>query len=179
MSQTPDASPELVPPTTSQNSATPEQIERALFELRGEQNYVAGTLAAVAAGLVGAAIWAGVTVATKYQIGWLALGIGFMVGAANRALGKGMDKHFGITGAVIALLSVALGNLLSIFGLLSEQMGLPFTSILTGFDYSQTLTVMQQTFTPMDLIFYGIATWEGYKFSFRTISQDDLRQRLA
>jgi hypothetical protein len=33
---------------------------------------------------------------------------------------------------------------------------------------------MQATFNPMDLLFYGIGVYEGYRFSFRQVSQADL-----
>ena len=33
---------------------------------------------------------------------------------------------------------------------------------------------MVATFSPMDLLFYGIAVYEGYKFSFRQVGPEDL-----
>jgi hypothetical protein len=33
---------------------------------------------------------------------------------------------------------------------------------------------MRATFNPMDLLFYGIAVYEGYRFSFREITKKDL-----
>jgi hypothetical protein len=154
------------------------QIERILFELRGEQNIVLGTAAAGIAGIAGAVIWAAITVATLFQIGWLAIGIGFLVGIANRKFGKGIDKIFGIVGGAIAFLSVAAGNFLSVLGIVAANQEVPFMSMLTQFDYSRTFEVMTATFSPMDLIFYGIAIWEGYQFSFRPITEDMIHERL-
>jgi hypothetical protein len=34
--------------------------------------------------------------------------------------------------------------------------------------------VMMDAFSPMDLLFYGIAIYEGYKFSFRQITEEEL-----
>ena len=49
-----------------------------------EQNLLMGTVGGLLAALLGAGIWAGVTVATEYQIGWMAVGIGFLVGLTRK-----------------------------------------------------------------------------------------------
>ena len=33
---------------------------------------------------------------------------------------------------------------------------------------------MVETFHPMDLLFYGIAIYEGYRFSFRELLEDEI-----
>jgi hypothetical protein len=38
---------------------------------------------------------------------------------------------------------------------------------------------MKNTFSPMDILFYGIAVYEGYRLSFREISDKDLDQMLG
>jgi hypothetical protein len=37
---------------------------------------------------------------------------------------------------------------------------------------------MAATFSPMDLLFYGIAIYEGYKFSFRQLTDEDMARVL-
>jgi len=121
----------------------------------------------VAAAIAGAGIWAAVTVATKMELGIMAIAVGFMVGYAIQALGKGTDRSFGILGAVCALLGCVLGNLLSAVAFYAQAKSLPFFQVLTG----SSLTFLQQLvtvfFQPMDLLFYGIAIYEGFKFSTR------------
>jgi hypothetical protein len=34
---------------------------------------------------------------------------------------------------------------------------------------------MTANFSPIDLLFYGIAIYEGYKLSFRQVTEDELR----
>src|SRR5438270_13589107 len=82
-------------------------------ELRSEQNLPIGLLAGIFAALIGAIAWAIVTVTTEYQIGYMAIAVGFIVGYAVR-LGKGLDKIFGISGAILALFGCILGNIFSI-----------------------------------------------------------------
>ena len=39
--------------------------------------------------------------------------------------------------------------------------------------------IMVATFSPMDLLFYGIAVYEGYRLSFRRLTRDDLAAALS
>jgi hypothetical protein len=38
---------------------------------------------------------------------------------------------------------------------------------------------MKAFFSPMDLVFYAIAVYEGYKLSFRQVTQDELSEMLS
>lgn len=57
-------------------------------EMLAEENLPKGVLYAVIACIVGAAAWGLISVSTGYQIGYMAIGIGFLVGFAMRQ-GKG------------------------------------------------------------------------------------------
>jgi hypothetical protein len=131
------------------------------------------------AALVGAAAWAGVTVATGYQIGYMAIGVGFLVGYAIRLAGKGVTSVFGVVGAVLALLGCALGNLLAVTALLAQNDGIPFLQALPQLNPQLIQELMVAFFSPMDLLFYGIATYEGYQLSFRQLSPEELEGMLS
>jgi hypothetical protein len=77
----------------------PAMIEVAFQKFEAEQNMVGGFLAGAVAALVGAGVWALVTVLTGYQIGFMAIGVGFLVGLAVQFAGKGINKIFGVMGA--------------------------------------------------------------------------------
>jgi len=79
----------------AENAIDPLILQAALQRLKSEQNLVLAALAGGVAALLGACIWAAVTVTTNYQIGWMAVGVGFLVGYAVRSFGKGIDKSFG------------------------------------------------------------------------------------
>jgi hypothetical protein len=38
---------------------------------------------------------------------------------------------------------------------------------------------MATTFSPMDLLFYGIAVYEGFKLSFRKITHEEIRAAIT
>lgn len=63
------------------------------------------------AGACGAALWGAVGYYTNYEIGWVAWGIGFLVGLAVRvSAGSTTGRQPAITAALIALLAVAGGK---------------------------------------------------------------------
>ena len=52
--------------------------------------------------------------------------------------------------------------------------GLGYIETLVGIDYSLVPTAMKESFSIMDILFYGIAGYEGYKFAFRVFTNEDL-----
>jgi len=156
----------------------PGRLEYAMETLRGEQNLLLALAGGSAAALVGAAAWAGVTVATGYQIGWMAVGVGVLVGLAVRLLGKGIDKPFGIVGAALSLVGCALGNLLAVCGMVASQEGIPLMQILGNMNIGLAGELMGATFSPIDLLFYGFAVYEGYRFSFRRLTHEVMARVL-
>lgn len=167
-------------PRNIEDGFTPQELAQNLpkgvaEKLRLEQNLPLAIAAGLVVGSIGAAIWGAITVATGYQIGYMAVAIGAGVGFAVRTFGKGIDEVFGYAGAALALLSCLLGNFLSIIGFVAEVEGFTFMDTLLMFDYSFLPEVMISTFGIMDLLFYGIALYEGYKFSFRKITEVNIR----
>lgn len=164
-----------IPPAVETPSVESVDIQELQRQLEAQQNLPMAIIGGLVASLIGAAIWAGITVATKYQIGWLAVGVGFIVGYAVNALGKGVTPLFGYIGAAFALFGCLLGNLLSTCGFVAIEEALPFFQVVFRLlsQPSSVVEVMKLTFSPMDLLFYGIALYEGYKFSFKAIAPDN------
>jgi hypothetical protein len=158
----------------SENTVDPLILKAALQRLRSEQNLVLAVLVGGGAALLGACVWAAITFATSFQIGWMAVGVGFLVGYAVKTFGKGIDKSFAVVGALWSLAGCAFGNLLSVIAVISKHQNVPFFDILEKLNPEIVASLMQATFNPMDLLFYGIAVYEGYRFSFRQITQADL-----
>jgi hypothetical protein len=136
-------------------------------------NLALGLAAGIAAAIVGAVLWALITVATEYQIGWMAVGVGLLVGYAVRTFGKGLDSVFGISGSVIALLGCIAGNFLTVVIVVSRQEHLEVMTVLSRLTPGMVVDLLKETFQPMDLLFYGIAVYEAYKFSFATPEAGD------
>ncbi len=161
-----------------QQTVDPVQLQYVLQLLRVEQNLAGGILAGLVAALIGAGIWAFVTVLSGYKIGWIAVGVGFLVGYAVRIIGKGTDRVFGIAGAFLSLFGCALGNLLTVCAMISSQHGVPILEMILRLDVNLVMDIMVETFSIMDVLFYGIAIYEGYRLSFRQVSEEEMERLL-
>ena len=157
----------------------PAQVAYLEQQLASEQNLVLGAVAGAAAAAIGAAAWAGLTVVTGYQIGFMAVGVGFAVGLAVRVAGKGVTSVFGVVGAALSLLGCAVGNLLAVTAIVAQNESVPFVDAVLQLDVPLIQELMTVTFHPMDLLFYGIAVYEGYRLSFRQLTSEELEGMLS
>ena len=152
-----------------------QKISPEVYEkLKMEQNLFAGIISGIVVGLICAIMWGIITLTTGYQIGYMALAIGALVGITIRKFGNGIENIFGILGALISLLSVLLGNFLGIIGFISKSENLKFFETLSRFDFNYLPQIMIESFNIVDILFYGIATYTGYRFSFRNITEKKL-----
>ncbi len=152
------------------------KLQMMVQELKENQNLSFGIIGGIVAAAIGATIWAVITAVTNYQIGWMAVGVGFLVGYAVRISGKGIDKTFGVIGAILSLLGCAAGNLLTACILISKHEHIPFLQLVSRLNSEIVIEIMKATFNPMDLLFYGIAVYEGYRFSFRRLGNEELEK---
>ena len=160
-------------------SLTEDEAQRAMEFFRQEQNLLMGTVSGFLAAVVGAAVWAAVTVATEYQIGWMAVGIGFLVGLAVRIGGKGIDPVFGVVGALMSLVGCVLGNLFTVAWFISVDAGITVMDVLSQMDVQIVAELMMETFQVMDVLFYGLAVYFGYRYAFRELNIDDFNRALG
>ena len=79
---------------------------------RGE-NVLLGALAGLLAAMIGAGIWMAVTVGLNLHVGYVALGVGALVGLAIRIAGNGRGAMFGMMGAIFTLFGCLTGEILA------------------------------------------------------------------
>ncbi|MEW6241373.1 MAG: hypothetical protein ACOYZ8_01245 [Chloroflexota bacterium] len=131
-------------------------------------NLLLGLIAGGVAMLVGAVIWGAVTYFTKYQIGWMSIGVGFLVGIAIQKFGRGNSILFGIMGAGLALVGCLLGNLFFYGGVIAEMRGVTLFNVFLSMilDPVGTVDLFFAAFEFMDLVFYALAIYAGFRYSF-------------
>jgi hypothetical protein len=156
----------VLPPRPEGPPVDPLAQAERLDRLKREQRFGGAVLAGSVAALLGAIVWAAITVATKYQIGWMAVGIGALVGITMRKVGRGVEARFGVVAAALALLGCLLGNLFAAVGMVASTGEESFFSLLARVDFDVAKEILAATFSPMDLLFYGIAVMEAFKFAF-------------
>lgn len=155
--------------------------ESAIRHLRKQQNLRIGIIAAVFAGMIGAALWTIVTVATAYQISFMAIAVGALVGFAMQKAGRGIEAKYAIWGAALTALSCVFGAFCSVAGYVATAEGLDFFTALFSIEYSRLPELLLQTTNHWDLIFYAIAIYEGFRFSKRSFdkAEMDILNRVA
>ena len=136
----------------------------AIEQLDDQPNLFMGLIGGVIAMLVGAIVWGAITYFTEYQIGWMAIGVGFLVGVAIRFFGKGKTMIFGISGAVLALLGCLLGNLMFYSGVIAREEGASFLEVFFFFliTPAAAMEVFTIAFDFRDVFFYAIAAYVGF-----------------
>jgi len=164
---------------TEETGLDPSQVQYLQQRLESEQNLAMGSIGGFVAAVVGAGVWAGITVATGYQIGFMSIGVGFLVGFAVRTLGKGITSTFGVVGATFSLLGCALGNLLAVTAMVASEQGVSFLDAVVQLNAGLIQELMIAFFSPMDLLFYGIALYYGYKLAFRQLTEEELQRMLS
>ena len=127
----------------------PGVLEILIQEQDIKNGFIGGFLAAS----IGAISWVLFTVLTGWQSGFMGLFIGILVGLSVKYFGKGVQKKFGYIGAGLSLFACLLGDWMT------------YPSIVDAFD-------------GFSLIFYAIATYEGYRFSWK-VSERDIERVLA
>ncbi len=143
-----------------------EQIEN----LKQHQNFSFALIGGLLTAFLCAVLWAVITVATKYQIGYMAIAVGLLVGLSVRYFGLGIDRKFGILGACLAFIGCIFGNLFSQVGFIANEHSYSYVELLSMLDFDLSLELLSDSFHPMDILFYGFAIYEGYRFSFRRIT---------
>ncbi len=157
----------MVENTTMTATAAQPTAEHAVAQLKAQQNFALAIPAGLVAAIVGAALWAGVVFSTDMKIGYIALALGYLVGQAIKLTGNGLDRKFGILGAVCAAIGWALGTVLSDVAFLAKHVGKPFVDVLTGLGVDRIFSLATNALDPMDVLFLAIAVYEGYRFSFK------------
>lgn len=138
--------------------------QSAIEQLDEQPNLLMGLMGGVLAMLVGAIVWGAITYFTQYQIGWIAIGIGFLVGFAIKTFGNGKTMIFGISGAVLALIGCLLGNLMFYSGVIAREEGVSFLNVFFYLlsNPAAAMEIFTIFFDFMDLVFYALAAYAGF-----------------
>lgn len=135
------------------------------LEMREKQNIYKGIIGGSAAALAGAIFWAFMATKIGYEIGWMAIIVGFLVGYGVKIMGRGVDKVFGVVGAILSLAGCFGGNIFTVAYSISSRHGIPVLTVISQMKFQVLLDIIEKTFHPMDLVFYVLAIYEGFKYS--------------
>lgn len=136
----------------------------AIEQMDDQPNLLMGLIGGGVAMLVSAIVWGAITYFTEYQIGWMAIGVGFLVGIAVKFFGRGKSVIFGISSAVLALVGCILGNLIFYSGVIAREESASFLQVffLLLLSPAAAIEVFAIAFGFMDVLFYGLAAYAGF-----------------
>ncbi|HVM59364.1 MAG TPA: hypothetical protein VMV72_00720 [Verrucomicrobiae bacterium] len=144
-------------------------VDQFYRRMAAEQNLPLGIIGGLVGALLGAAVWAGLAIVTGFNFGAIAILIGFLVGHGVRFFGRGVTLGFPVAGAVLAVLGLVVGRLLTLSAVYSLRHGVnvstAFLDLVSRPD--ATLRTLLRVTGPLDGLFYIVAICTAAKLSFR------------
>jgi hypothetical protein len=139
-------------------------VQPAIEQLDDQPNLLMGLIGGTVAMLVSGILWGAISYFTEYQIGWMAIGVGFLVGIAVKFFGKGKSMIFGVSSATLALIGCVLGNLIFYSGIIAREESASFLQVFFVLLLSPAaaMEVFSIAFGFMDIVFYVLAAYVGF-----------------
>ncbi|MDJ0908517.1 MAG: hypothetical protein QNI99_04965 [Woeseiaceae bacterium] len=141
--------------------------------LIGEQNFIMGLAAAVVATLAGALGWGAISVATGSMIGFVAIGLGVLVGYGMQVFGRGLTAKYSAVAAILSVIGCLAGNFVAGVMFQMKATGLSPGDILTGLTIDDLIAFYADTLQPMDLVFWALALGAAWSFATRKLTPDE------
>ncbi|MFD9435771.1 hypothetical protein [Streptomyces sp. NPDC060002] len=123
-------------------------------------NLALGLVVAVVVALVTAGIYGGIVGATEYEIGYAAVGVGFLIGFAAGKIG-GTNPVLPVVSALLSLGAVYLGQLIGIAMIGADELDVSATSLFT--EHFDLLTEgWSETADAMTFLFLAIGAFAAF-----------------
>lgn len=141
-------------------------IERALKAEAEDPNQVGALILGLGAAVGASLLWYAFVVMTKYQVGFIAIAVGWLVAQAV-ILGAGHKRgpRLQILSVALTLVAMALSEYLIVRHFAVEalaQQGYTNIPLLLPINVMVSLVVEGIKNDPLSLLFWGIAVWEAY-----------------
>lgn len=141
-----------------------------------------GLLAGAVAAIAASAVWYGVVVATEYQVGIVAIAVGFLVGQGV-VLGARRHGHVALVAisVVLTLLALAVSEYLIVVHIVNQELAAEGASV----DVLQPLGLVVEVITeslkadPLTLVFWAIALFQAFIIPARMIGNLGRRDPAA
>ncbi|MET9957490.1 hypothetical protein ABZ128_00075 [Streptomyces sp. NPDC006326] len=119
-----------------------------------------GLAAALVAAVVAAAVYGGIIGASKYQIGYAAVGVGILVGFAAGKLG-GRNPVLPVVSAVLALAAVFAGQIFGIALIGADELGTGVLDVL-GLGVNLLVDAWKEDSDPLTYVFLAIGGYAAF-----------------
>jgi hypothetical protein len=129
-------------------------------------NFLFATAAGLLTALACAIAWAGISAELGFRIGWMCVGVGFAVAFVIRFSADHHDEALAYLSACMSLLGCVIGNFLSTCALIAMHDATSINRVVVEL-LPRFSDVLARSFRPMDLAFYALAAYFGYKYARR------------
>ncbi|MFE9804889.1 hypothetical protein [Streptomyces sp. NPDC005548] len=124
-------------------------------------NLVLGVVAALGAGVISAILYGLIIGATKHEIGYAAVGVGFLVGIAAGRLG-GRNQTLPVLSVIVSVAAIYLGQLIGEAMIIAKHYSVGFNEVF--FDH---LSAVQESWKadadPLTFVFFAIAAYVAFR----------------
>jgi len=157
---------------TPLQSAQPQELEVDEFaikleQLRKKQKPLLAISAGALAFIATTVLW--VFMASKYQVSWMALAVGFGTAFSIQYAGKIIDQWYGFIAAFLTLISIIVGTLSTAVNIFAAGKQIPKSQVLAQLDFSMAMNFFTAMMRPIDVILSLGAIIAAFWFSFKHI----------
>ena len=128
---------------------------------------LAGGIGGLLGALIGAFVWGQIVKLTEYEVGYVAIGVGFLCGWAVGFFSQGgRGIPFQFIAAVTSVLGIFFGKYYAIYLILVKEYGPEFSKAVSLFskDYFEFFReIISEVSELIDFLFYGLAIYYAWK----------------
>ncbi|MFE0649061.1 hypothetical protein ACFVZH_10780 [Streptomyces sp. NPDC059534] len=152
-----------VPPPSGNpfaDGAAPQQYPMAPPPAPVRDNVALGLVAALVAALVSGGVYGAVIGGTEREIGWAAVGVGFLVGLAAGKVG-GRNPVLPIAAGVLSLGAVYLGQLVGISILAAKELHVSASDLFFQ-EFGTLMEAWNEGKDPLTFLFFALAAFAAF-----------------
>lgn len=126
-----------------------------------------GGIGGLIGALVGGFVWGQIVKITEYEVGYVAIGVGFLCGWAVGFFSQGgRGVPFQFIAAVTSVLGIFFGKYYAVYLILVKEYGPDFSKEVSLFsnDYFEFFReIISEVSEPIDFLFYGLAIYTAWR----------------
>ena len=139
-------------------------------KLISEQNFPAAVIAGAVATVLAAAAYGIITARWAFSYGFVAAGVGIVIGLSMQFLGRGISMKFAVLATVYTIAGCVLGNVFRVIMELARASATSPIDVIQNNSLSMLADQSLSYVSPVDLVYWFIAVFCAVFFAKRPLS---------